>query len=164
MSITGSHTRNVRNVWKAIRYTSLMITLMSGVFLLAALVICETAGAVSPGMNAYKIWILPVLSILTFVVFLAGRYLYQQQLMKARESSAGLIAKLEYYRMGILRYLALTEGLVILGAILFLCTADFSYLVFSAVLVGFMGAMLPRKSKIPALLQLDSLQTAEINN
>lgn len=155
---------NVKSLWKNIRIMCLAMVIMTGLFLLVALIICEVSGPVRPGINEYRKWLLPGLAVMTFFVFLIARARYQRGILNLRESGGTLPQKLSAYRVVLVKYIASIEWVVILGSILFLSTADFSYLAFSAIIIGFMAANLPRKNRVTVLLQLDSVQSAELNN
>ncbi|MCR6719086.1 MAG: hypothetical protein NVV59_02100 [Chitinophagaceae bacterium] len=154
---------DIRSLWKNIRIMCLAMIVMSSAFLLVALVICEVSGPVRPGINEYKKWLLPALAVITFLVFLFARARLQRGILQLREDGGTLSQKLLAYRVVMVKYFAAIEWVVILGTILFLSTADFSYLVFSAIIIGFMAANLPRKNRVTDLLQLDSVQSAELN-
>lgn len=150
-------------LWRNIRITALAMTIMSAIFLLVALIVCESVGPIRPEVNEYRKWLLPLLAVLAFVFFLFARSAYQKEIVKARGGGGDLVEKMTHYRSAVITHLAIIEGIVIFGSILFLFTADFSYLAFSAVIIGFMAANLPRKNRMAELLQLDGTQLAQLS-
>jgi hypothetical protein len=86
----------------------------------------------------------------------------RKQLQMALEPQRTLAEKLQYYRVGLLMDMANKEFIIILSAIIFLMTGDFAYLAFAAVMLGFMLAARPQKSKLQSILQLSQQEISEL--
>lgn len=153
-----------RALWKTIRLFMVALVSMSLLIVLTAIIVQEIMGPIQPGYNAYKKWLLPALGIVSFVFLLFSRSEYQKSINKARSSGEDLVAKLTHFREALIKRIFLMEMIVVFGAFLYCSTGDFSYLAFSAVMVGFMISSLPRKSRVAQLLNLDSTQIAQLND
>lgn len=153
---------NLRATWKSIRILSAALAIAASLFVLMALLLNQYWGTSQPEWNAYRTWILTGLALLSFLLLLSGRMAMRKQLQMALEPQRSLAEKLHYYRAGLIMDMANKEAVIILSSIIFLLTGDFTYLAFAAVMIGFMLAARPLKSKLQSVLQLSQQEIAEL--
>jgi hypothetical protein len=152
----------LRGTWKSIKILSIALAIAASLFVLVALLLNQFWGTMQPEWNAYRTWILAGLALLSFLMLLSGRMAMRKQLQMALEPQRTLAEKLQYYRVGLLMDMANKEFIIILSAIIFLMTGDFAYLAFAAVMLGFMLAARPQKSKLQSILQLSQQEILEL--
>ncbi len=153
---------DLRATWKSIRILSTALAIAASLFVLMALLLNQYWGTMQPEWNAYRTWILAGLALLSFLLLLSGRLAMRKQLQMALEPQRSLAEKLQYYRAGLIMDMANKEAVIILSSIIFLMTGDFTYLAFAAVMIGFMLAARPLKSKLQVVLQLSQQEIAEL--
>ena len=152
----------LRATWKSIRILSIALAIAACLFVLVALLLNQFWGTMQPEWNAYRTWILAGLALLSFLLLLSGRMAMRKQLQMALEPQRTLAEKLQHYRVGLLMDMANKEFVIIISAIIFLMTGDFTFLAFAAVMIGFMLAARPQKAKLHYLLQLSQQEISEL--
>ncbi len=132
------------------------------VFMLISLVLVQLQGNPSSTLSVNSLTLKIILAVVALACQLIGRSVFVKKVAAAKNSLNPLRDKLIKYREGLISLTALAEIPVILSAILFLLTGDFSFLIFGAVLLGFLLAAIPIKKKVVAQLELDGLQQQEL--
>lgn len=131
------------------------ISLGALVFMLVSLVVNQAQGPLLPELAKNSVALKAVLAAICLLCLLAARRQFARRLMLAKDPLNKLAAKLNGYIRALLLYLVLCEVPVLAAVIVFLLTGDFSFLVFGAVILGFMLAILPVKKRIVQQLELD---------
>ncbi len=131
-------------------------------FMLFSLVLVQLQGISSKIVSVNPLTLKIGLAIVALACQLIGRSLFVKKIAAAKNSLKPLTDKLIKYREALISQVAFAEIPVILSAILFLLTIDFSFLIFGAVLLGFLLAAIPVKKKVVTQLELDSQQQQEL--
>ena len=105
-------------------------------------------------------WTMAAVSLASLIV---SKRIFNKGITAAKNSLKPLIDKLNRYRSTLLVYLAICEVTAMLNIVVYIFTSDLAYLIFAAVLLGSMLAVMPLKRRLVAELQLDSLQEKELS-
>lgn len=131
-------------------------------FMLVSLFINQVNGPLAPELLQHSFLFKAILAVVAVTCLATARWLFGKNISSAKNSLNSLSDKLNQYRSALILYLALCEAPVLLGTVLFLMTGDFSFLIFGAVLLGFMLVMAPVKKKVAEQLGLDWQQQQEL--
>jgi uncharacterized membrane protein len=131
-------------------------------FMLAALLINNTSGPLLPDLNKYKTILTGAIGVVSMLCLLVGRRLFHKGVTAAKNSLKQLNDKLNRHRLSLVKCLAIVEGAVILNILFFLFTGNFVFMVFSAILAGFMLSIAPIQRRVIAQLELDWQQQKEL--
>ena len=148
-----------------LKQTRLLFTaILSGVliFLLVAVVVNETMGVLKPSLLVYLTEARLVIAIVSFTAMLTAKRLFTRDMETAKKSLIHLSDKLNHYRSALIKYVAICEVPAMVAIILFLFMGNFIFIVYAAVLIGFIAVMMPSRKKIITLLDLDSGEQLEL--
>ncbi len=146
---------NLQDFMKATRV--LFFAIAGGILVLifVALVLNQVSGPISPELKAHNKLLVACLAVVSFVAMTIARVTYAKGIRYAKEKLISDSEKLTHHRGALIRYLAICEAPALAGAILFMLTGDFVFLVFSAVLLGFILVMAPTEKRLSEELALD---------
>ena len=133
--------------------------------IIIALVVNQVRGAMIPGINEYRMIVIVGLVIFSIIMLLLARRKLEAAITEANQPGAvgsPLKDRLGKLMGGMLISLALCEGPIVFSILLFMWSGKFEYLVFGAVLLGYMLSMVPTKKKVVSMLQLNSQEEREL--
>lgn len=156
-----------RQAVKALRDTRLIfatITLFVFLFVMGAVFFIQWRGPIG-NLPVEYVSILPWLAaILSLGLLVLAKKKFNKTLQGTKDPLMPLIDKLGRYRMALIQYLVFCEAAAMLNIVLFIFTEKFMFLMFAAVLMGFMLAMMPSKQRVVMELELDATQSAELES
>ena len=149
---------------KAIRI--LFIALIAGVLMLilVSLIINQTTVPLAPEYNEYGLQLKIFLAIICLVAMLVAKSRFNKEITIAKESLIPVSEKLNMHRVALIKYVAICEAPAIFSVLVFMFTGDFGFLVFSAVLLGFIFVMFPTVTKLATQLGLSSQEKEELES
>lgn len=150
---------------KYLKVTTILFTaIVTGIVLLmlAALLINQSSGPLLPQFNSYKTVLTGVAAAVSMIGLLLGRRIFHRGITAAKNSLKPLTGKLNAHRSSLIKCLAIVETGVILNIVLFLFTGNFVFLVFGAMLLGFILSLAPIPSRVVVQLDLDGMQQKEL--
>lgn len=156
--------RQAANELKDTRLIFTMITLFVFLSVMGAVFFVQWRGPLGNLPGKY-VDILPWFSaVVSFGLLMLAKKKYNNTMPGAKEPLMPLISRLGRYRMALIQYLLPCEAAAMLNIILFVLTEKFMLLMFAAVLMGFMLAMMPSKHRVVMELELDATQAAELES
>ena len=132
------------------------------IFMLAAVLIGQSRGALMPSLNKNHTAISIVMAVVALGALYLARLVYAKEVLAAKNSLNPLNEKLNKHRQALIKYLLICEMPVMLSIILYLLTANFIFEVYAGVFLGFMLTMAPTKKKVVELLALNSQEQQEL--
>lgn len=125
---------------------------MIGIFLLVTIVFTQTQGALMPALNVHHNWLLTGAAVLSFACTVSAKRYMMKSVQTVKDLPDSLPGKLIRYRSSLIIYMAISEVPILACLVLSLLTGNFVFQVFSAVLLGYLLAELPRREKVLAKL------------
>ena len=150
---------------KQLKVTMILFTaIVTGILLLmlAALLINQSSGPLQPQFNSYKTVLTGATALVSLVGLLLGRRIFHRGITAAKNSLKPLAGKLNAHRSSLIKCLAIVETGVVLNIVLFLFTGNFVFLVFGAMLLGFILSIAPIPRRVVTQLELDGMQQKEL--
>jgi hypothetical protein len=148
--------------WKGTFILFLSIVIGIFLFMLAAILIGQTKGALMPAINKnYRLMVIITAAISIVCLFFA-RKLFTKDMEAAKDSLNPLNEKLNQHRQSLIKYLLICEMPVMLSIILYLLTANFVFQVYAGVFLGFMLTITPTKKKVAEQLELSGMEIQEL--
>lgn len=132
-------------------------------FFLVALYVHQSNGPMAPELMEHRSLITMSVAILSFLAMIVARKLFNKGIRIAKESLIPVEAKLNKHRSSLILYMAVCEAPAILGIVFFMLTGHFVLLVYAAVLLGFILAMIPVRKRVIGQLGLDWQQQQELD-
>ncbi len=133
------------------------------VFMLVAIFTNQAKGPLVTDLSKYEANIIWGVGIFCLACLVIARRMLWKGITAAKNSLNPLHDKLTQYRSSLIRYLVLCEVPALLSIILFILTGNFVFQVFAAVLLGFMLAAAPIRSRVVAALELDGSGQGELD-
>jgi hypothetical protein len=143
-----------------ILFSAIVISIF--IFMLAAVLIGQSRGALMPALNKSHTLISIGMAVVSLGALYLARMVYSKEVLAAKNSLNPLNEKLNKHRQALIKYLLICEMPVMLSIILYLLTANFVFEVYAGVFLGFMLTMTPTRKKIIELLELSSQEQQEI--
>jgi hypothetical protein len=143
-----------------ILFASIVISIF--LFMLIAVLIGQTKGALVPALNKYHTILSWAMAALSFVCLFAARRAFSKGITVAKNSLNPLNDKLNQHRSALIKYLVIGEAPVLLSITLFMLSGNFVFQVYAGVILGFMLAMAPGRRRVITELELDGQQQKEL--
>jgi hypothetical protein len=142
----------------------LFLAIVIGIFLfmLAAVLVGQTRGALIPALNKHHTVLAAVMAVVSFGCLFLGKQIFTRDLLAAKNSLKPLQEKLNMHRQALIKYLVISEVPVMLSIILFLLTANFVFQVYAGVFLGFMLTVTPVRKKVAEQLELNDQEQREL--
>jgi hypothetical protein len=132
------------------------------IFMLVAVLIGQTRGALMPTLNRHHSMLAIIMAVVAFGALFLAKRLFEKDLQDAKNSLKPLNEKLSMHRQALVKYLVICEMPVMLSIILFLLTANFVFEVYAGVFLGFMLTITPLKKKVAEQLELSGQEQQEL--
>jgi Kef-type K+ transport system membrane component KefB len=148
--------------WKGTFILFLSIVIGIFLFMLVAIMIGQSKGALMPALNKnYRLMVI-ITAVVSIVCLYFARTLFTRDTEAAKNSLKPVNEKLNDHRQSLIKYLLICEMPVMLSIVLYLLTANFVFQVYAGVFLGFMLTMTPTKKKVAEQLGLNSMETQEL--
>ncbi len=141
--------------WKNIVVLSRILVVSSALLLIVSLIISGGKSHNAGNAAQHKLLLLSSLAVISFILLLAGRSYYNKCIIAVHRGTYNLQEKLTLLKKAFIRYWLYAQIALLAGVVLFIYTQDFTYLVFCAIICGFMAPMMPGISRLQTLLKLN---------
>ncbi len=131
--------------------------------LMAAIVLNEMEGALAESWATNPKALVAGSVTLCFLCLLLAKQLLHRGVQRAKKTLNTLAGKLNAYRSALVNYLLICELPVLVNIFLFLATANWTFMVLSAVMLGCMLAVYPSRSRLGAQLQISNEEQQQLN-
>jgi hypothetical protein len=155
------HSATMTTPGRHLRMTKLLffsIVGFVGLAVVAALLIVQY-NRLSWDLKEYSAILVWVMALLSLILLIISKRFFNKGVAAAKISLKPLVDKLNQYRSALLVHLAICEAAAMMNIVVFIFTANSAFLVFAAVLLGCMMAVMPLKRRLVAELELDSQES-----
>ncbi len=134
------------------------------IFSIITVVINQINGAfLDHEIMSVRDYLLPFMSLLALLALLVARTQYQKQIRAIREGNDALRDKIIKYRVAIVRYMAICEGMAMFSIILFLLSGIYLLLIVTGTMLLLMVARLFAIKGLANELELNWQEQQELN-
>ena len=143
----------------------LTAAMATGVFLFMVVAVVMNQINGPPGLQwrEYQVQLSWIVAVVCIICFLTARWNFSKGIQAAKNSINPLNEKLNRYRTSLIQYLAVCEAPALLSIVIFILTGYFVFLVFAAVMLGFMLAVVPLRRRVVTALELNWEEQKELD-
>ncbi len=143
----------------------LTAAMATGVFLFMVVAVVMNQINGPPGLQwkEYQVQLSWIVAVVCIICFLMARWNFSKGIQAAKNSINPLNEKLNRYRTSLIQYLAVCEAPALLSIVIFILTGYFVFLVFAAVMLGFMLAVVPLRRRVVTALELNWEEQKELD-
>lgn len=147
---------------QAIRIFFIAILVGAAGFLFVSLFLGKVVEVDRATLGKFENGLIGFLAITCIFAHFYARKIYNERLVAAKNSLITLRDKLNIYRAALIMYVALYEGAVVFGIILFVLTSNYIFTVMSAVMVLLILSRAPTNKRVMTDLELDWEEQQEL--
>ncbi len=154
---------SIKEELRGIRILAAALVIGVIIFAIITVVINQINGAfLDNEIVSLRTYLLPFMSLIALLALLVARTQYQKQIRAIREGNDELRDKIIKYRVAIVRYMAICEGMALFSIILFLLSGIYLLLIVTGAMLLLMAARFYAIKGVAAELELNWQEQQEL--
>lgn len=155
---------SVKEELRGIRIIAAALIIGVVIFSIITVVVNQINGAfLDDEIVSLRAYLLPFMSLIALLAMLLARTQYQKQIRAIREGNDELVKKIIKYRVAVVRYLAVCDGMAMFSVVLFLLSGIYLLLIVTGAMLLLMAARFYAIKGVAAELELNWQEQQELN-
>lgn len=155
---------SIKEELRGIRIIAAALIIGVVIFSIITVVVNQNNGAfLDDEIVSLRAYLLPFMSLIALLAMLLARTQYQKEIRAIREGNDELVKKIIKYRVAIVRYMAICEGMAMFSVILFLLSGIYLLLIVTGAMLLLMAARFYAIKGVAAELELNWQEQQELN-
>lgn len=155
---------SIKEELRGIRIIAAALIIGVVIFSIITVVVNQNNGAfLDDEIVSLRAYLLPFMSLIALLAMLLARTQYQKEIRAIREGNDELVKKIIKYRVAIVRYMAICEGMAMFSVILFLLSGIYLLLIVTGAMLLLMAARFYAIKGVAAELELNWKEQQELN-